>query len=254
MKRQRWNERYATDAATWPDEPCPVVVAAAEAIAADAAAPGDGSEGARAAGSVAAAPDATRAAGTRPAGDASPTAAGSGSTARRAVDLACGTGRNARYLARHGWDVTAVDFAEEGIAYGRRVAEEAGLTITWQVADLLTWQPQGAPYDLVCICYLHLPWSEMETVIRSAWSAVAPGGRMAIVGHDLTNLEHGTGGPQHPDVLYVPGQITALLREISGKAVHIVREEQSRYEVDHGEAAGTGAEQIDCVVVAQRPE
>ncbi len=225
MKRQRWNERYATDAATWPDEPCPVVVEAAVAVAAAAA----------------------RATTHHTTTDAAP-------VGPRAVDLACGTGRNARYLARHGWEVTAVDFAEEGIAYGRRVAEEAGLNITWQVADLLTWQPGDEAYDLVCICYLHLPWSEMETVIRSAWSAVAPGGRMAVVGHDLTNLEHGTGGPQHPDVLYVPGQITDLLREISGEAAYIVREEQSRYEVDHGEAAGTGAEQIDCVVVAQRPE
>ncbi|MEX2443211.1 MAG: class I SAM-dependent methyltransferase [Alkalispirochaeta sp.] len=217
MKRERWNERYITDAATWPDEPCPVVVDTATSLSAGVA------------------PEESR----RP---------------RRALDLACGTGRNARYLAHHGWIVTAVDYAQEGITYGRGVAEDASLTIDWRVADLVTWQPEQEQYDLVLICYLHLPWSEMETVIQSAWSAVASGGRLVVVGHDRTNLEHGTGGPQHPEVLYVPHQVTTLLRTVFGDSVAVIREEQSRYEVDHGEAAGTGAEQIDCVVVAGRPQ
>jgi SAM-dependent methyltransferase len=149
--------------------------------------------------------------------------------------------------------VTAADYAEEGIKYGRHVAEAAGLTIDWRVENVVTWQPPRERYDVVIICYLHLPWHEMAQVIRSAWSAVASGGRFVMVGHDRTNLEHGTGGPQDPAVLYVPSQVTGILRERSGEQVHIIREEQSRYEVDHGEAAGTGAEQIDCVVVAERP-
>jgi SAM-dependent methyltransferase len=149
--------------------------------------------------------------------------------------------------------VTAVDFAEEGIRYGRKVAEAAGLRIDWRVEDVVAWQPPRKTYDLVFICYLQLPWSEMAQVLRSAWGAVAPGGRLAVVGHDLTNLENGTGGPQDPTVLYVPSQVTASLREIAGDGLRIVREEQRRHEVDHGEAAGTGAEQIDCVVVAEQP-
>lgn len=243
MKRQRWNERYAADADTWTDEPCPVVVDVAATLAVAHVATTD----APAAIAPASGSAATRDPGTAGGPDAKH------QRSVRAVDLACGTGRNARYLARHGWQVTAVDFAEEGLNYGRRVADAAGLTIDWQVADLVTWQPDRELYDLVIICYLHLPWSEMDRVLRSAWSGVAPGGRLVVVGHDRTNLEHGTGGPQNPDVLYVPGQITALLRETADEQVHIVQEVQSRYEVDHGEAAGTGAEQIDCVVVAERP-
>src|SRR5215213_6135049 len=56
----------------------------------------------------------------------------------RAVDLACGEGRNAIWLARQGWQVTAVDFARDGLDKGRVLA--GGLDIDWVCADVTTWR------------------------------------------------------------------------------------------------------------------
>lgn len=71
----------------------------------------------------------------------------------RALDLACGAGRNALWLAQHGWSVTAVDGSPTAIRLLRERA--AGLRIETQIADLekgeFTIEP--ARYDLIAICY-----------------------------------------------------------------------------------------------------
>ena len=54
----------------------------------------------------------------------------------RALDAACGEGRNALWLAEKGWRVTAIDFSEVAIDKGRQIAQRRGLKLDWQVADL----------------------------------------------------------------------------------------------------------------------
>ena len=112
--------------------------------------------------------------------------------------------RNGLWLAGRGWTVTAVDFSEVGIAKGRRLAERLELTerLIFERADLTAYVPTPGGYDLVLIAYLHLPTAQREVVVSRAAEAVAPGGTLLIVGHDLANLERGVGGPQDPDVLY----------------------------------------------------
>ena len=123
----------------------------------------------------------------------------------RALDLACGEGRNARWLAERGWQVTAMDFSPVAIEKGRRLAEQlpddqAG-RIDWQVGDVLG-TPLPADLDLVVIAYLQLPAEERSAVTRRAFAALAPGGTIFVIGHDTTNLIEGTGGPPDPAVLY----------------------------------------------------
>jgi len=129
----------------------------------------------------------------------------------RAIDLAAGEGRNALWLAGQGWQVTAVDFSEVAIGRGRRLADEHGLSVEWLVADLTEYQPPAGRFDLVLIAYLQLPGDEMAEVLRRAADALAPGGTLLLVGHDLANLEHGTGGPQDPRVLHTPEAVAAAL-------------------------------------------
>jgi SAM-dependent methyltransferase len=73
----------------------------------------------------------------------------------RALDLACGAGRNALWLARNGWSVTAVDGAEEAIAILRRRAAEQNLEIATHVANLERGEFHIEPgaWDLVAMCY-----------------------------------------------------------------------------------------------------
>jgi SAM-dependent methyltransferase len=125
----------------------------------------------------------------------------------RALDLACGEGRNAIWLAERGWQVTAVDFSEVAVEKGR--ARSAG--VDFAVADLLAYEPEEQAYDLVIVFYLQLSADELRLVLGRAARAVAPGGTFLLVGHDLRNLSDGHGGPQDAAVLYRAEEIPALL-------------------------------------------
>ena len=122
----------------------------------------------------------------------------------RALDLACGEGRNAVWLAERGWDVTGVDFSDVAIEKARALAAQRGVEVDWQVADVLGYAPTAAGFGLVVVCYLQLPADELERALQHAVSALAPGGTLLVLGHDATNLADGHCGPQDPAVLFTP--------------------------------------------------
>ena len=129
-----------------------------------------------------------------------------------ALDLACGEGRNARWLASLGWHVTALDWSRVAVDKGRRLAAEAELpgAVDWVVGDVLT-APLPAPIDLVVVAYLQLPADERRLALQRAWEALGPGGTLHLVAHDSTNLVEGTGGPQDARVLYTAADVLADL-------------------------------------------
>ncbi len=128
----------------------------------------------------------------------------------RAIDLACGEGRNAVWLASLGWEVTAVDFSQVGVETGRREAEAAGVAVDWVVGDLRETDLLDQQWDLVCHVYLHWPAAQREPFLLRCADAVAPGGHLIVVGHDRDNIENGHGGPQDPDVLTTPEEMRSL--------------------------------------------
>ena len=73
--------------------------------------------------------------------------------------------------------------------------------------------PPPDSYDLVVVAYLHLPAGDLRTAVSHAAAGLAAGGTIVIVGHDVTNLDGGTGGPQDPDVLYTPQRLTDIVAE-----------------------------------------
>ncbi|OEU99936.1 MULTISPECIES: class I SAM-dependent methyltransferase [Streptomyces] len=119
----------------------------------------------------------------------------------RALDLAAGEGRNALWLAGRGWRVDAVDFSPVAV---RRIAEAADrrrAQVRAVEADVTRYAAEEAAYDLVLLSYLQLPPRDMAPVLALACRAARRGGTLLLVGHDVANLEHGTGGPQDPQVL-----------------------------------------------------
>lgn len=163
----------------------------------------------------------------------------------RALDLGSGEGRNAIWLAGLGWRVTAVDFSPVATDRGRRLAAEHGVEVEWVVADLLDYQPREGAFDAVVVAYLHLLPDALTPVLGRAARAVAPGGRMFVVGHDLTNLRDGVGGPPDPEVLYTPEMIVACLT-----GLQVRRAERVRRPVETEDGV---VDAIDTLVSAVRP-
>ena len=81
----------------------------------------------------------------------------------------------------------------------------------WVQADLLDYRPAPRSFDLVIVFYLQVPPAERREILRAAADAVAVGGRLLLVAHDTSNLEHGHGGPQNPVVLYTAADVVADL-------------------------------------------
>jgi SAM-dependent methyltransferase len=102
-----------------------------------------------------------------------------------ALDLGCGEGGDAVELALRGWRVTAVDVSRTALERTARHAAEAGVAdrVRTERHDLGRSAPPGT-YDLVSAAFLHSPVElPREQVLRQAADAVAPGGRLVVIGH-----------------------------------------------------------------------
>ncbi|MER5893552.1 class I SAM-dependent methyltransferase [Streptomyces sp. NPDC001876] len=149
----------------------------------------------------------------------------------RVLDLGCGEGADAVWLARWGWTVTATDISRVALERAAGHAADAGVAdrIDWQWHDLGASFPEGE-FDLVSAQFLHsmgdLP---RERILRQAASAVAPGGVLLIVGHaGFPSWEH-----DHPDVeLPTTDEVLASLELPDGEWEVLVSAEHERIQND----------------------
>ncbi|MGD0256037.1 MAG: class I SAM-dependent methyltransferase [Acidimicrobiales bacterium] len=162
----------------------------------------------------------------------------------RALDLACGEGRNALWLAERGWQVTGVDFSPVGLAKARRLAVVRRVDVSWLRADVLEWNPPQTAFDLVIVMYLQLPADARRRVLSRAARALTPGGTLLVVGHDSTNLTEGTGGPQDPAVLFSPEDVA---NDLPGLDIERAERVRRPVHTEHGDV-----DAIDALVRAVR--
>lgn len=156
-----------------------------------------------------------------------------------ALDVACGEGRNAVWLAEKGWEVTGVDFSAVALERAREMADDREVKVNWVEADILDWDP-GRRFDLVLVAYVHLPLQERSALMEKAVSWVAPGGYLFLVGHDVSTV--GVSGPPNPDLLWDPERA----REAAG-TLRVIKSERRSRETDTGEMAE------DTVLLAHNP-
>ncbi|MFC5907995.1 class I SAM-dependent methyltransferase [Streptacidiphilus monticola] len=149
----------------------------------------------------------------------------------RALELGCGEGADAVWLAAQGWQVVAVDVSQVALdrAAGHAADEGVADRIEWQRHDLGVSFPEGS-YDLVTSQFLHsqaeLP---RERILRRAAEAVAPGGLLLIAGH--AGFPEGVDGP--PVHLPSTAEVRAQLR-LSEAEWKVLLEEDYLHEVtDH---------------------
>ena len=166
----------------------------------------------------------------------------------RAIDLACGEGRNAIWLAEHGWQAVGADFSEVGLQKARELANERGVNVEWVAADLLDYRPAPRAFDLVLVFYLQVPAAERRPILQAAAEAVAPGGTFLLVAHDSTNVQHGHGGPQDPVVLYTADDV---VDDLAGAGLQVERAERVERPVQTPDGERIA---LDALVRARRPD
>jgi SAM-dependent methyltransferase len=165
-----------------------------------------------------------------------------------ALDVACGEGRNALWLAEQGWAVTAVDFSDVAIGKARQIAAKRGLNVHWQVLDVAREPLPDTGFDLVAVLYLHTEAAERSRWLPKVIAATRPGGTFIYIGHDPTNIEHGVGGPQDPTLLPDADELTRLLADFEVLEARVV-ERPVTHDPGHGGTDGTA---LDTVVRAVR--
>lgn len=161
------------------------------------------------------------------------------------LDVGCGEGRNALWLASIGWDATGIDFSKIAVDKANALARSKGLGAKFEVSDLMAYQPQENSFDAVIVCYIHLDCESMINVWQKAFQALAPTGLLLIIGHDLDNLERGFGGPQDRSVLFEPNDVLEAL-----PTAKVIRSEKAIREVTDGE--GNIQQAIDALVILSK--
>jgi len=101
----------------------------------------------------------------------------------RALDVGCGEGADAIWLAEQGWAVTGIDISPTAIDRAATEAQSRGLTIDWGAADIVDDPPALGTFDLVALHYAGFPIDRLDDVASMLMMSVAPGGTLLVVGH-----------------------------------------------------------------------
>lgn len=129
-----------------------------------------------------------------------------------ALDVGAGEGADAVWLAKRGWTVSAADLSGVALGRAREAAEREGVQVTWLHADLAE-QPAPGTYDLVTSFFVHVPHANQRPLFANLAAAVAPGGTLLLVGHDLSDLEAGVGRPNLHEMGWSAPEVAAGLGE-----------------------------------------
>lgn len=141
--------------------------------------------------------------------------------------LAEGEGRNAVWLARQGFAVTAVEQSAYGLAKGRQLAAQYQVEVNWCQADLNHFEMGEAQWDGIISIFAHLPPQLRQQVHQRVVTALKPGGAMVLEAYNPAQLNYATGGPRDPQWLMtcerlrdeLPGLHFELLHQLEREVI-----------------------------------
>jgi SAM-dependent methyltransferase len=139
----------------------------------------------------------------------------------RVLSLAEGEGRNAVFLAGLGFEVTAIDASEVGLAKARALAAERGVTIETAHADLTDFEIEPGRWQGIVSIFCHLPPIIRAALHERCLRGLAPGGAFVLEGFTPRQLELGTGGPRTRELLM---ELDVIRQELPGLRFEIARE------------------------------
>jgi SAM-dependent methyltransferase len=121
----------------------------------------------------------------------------------RALAVADGEGRNGVFLAEQGLDVLSVDFSPHAQAKARALAEERGVALRFEQADMTNWNWPDAAFDVVAAIFIQFTKPpERAKMFAGIKRTLKPGGLLLLQGYGLKQLDYKTGGPSDPTQLY----------------------------------------------------
>lgn len=127
-----------------------------------------------------------------------------------ALDVGCGEGADALWLARRGWEVVAIDPSRIAIQRARAAAEAAGLEVDWIVDGLLELPDDLGPFDLVTAHYAVVRDTPDAAAARRLVRSVAPDGTLLVVHHELDGehaADHQAGHGSDRSDLLLPADV-----------------------------------------------
>lgn len=171
----------------------------------------------------------------------------------RILSLAEGEGRNAVFLAKQGYAVTAVDASRVGLEKALKLAEAQGVAIECIRADLFNFDFGQEEWDGIVSIFCPLPSVLRTDIHRKVVAALKPGGIFLVEAYRPEQLKYGTGGGSNADTMQTAG---SLRSELSGmKFQHLLELERNVIEGTYHTGLGAVVQAIAVKQAAdQRPQ
>jgi SAM-dependent methyltransferase len=140
------------------------------------------------------------------------------------IILPCdGEGRNGVYAATLGWTVTAFDQSEEGRNKALQLAQKKGVTIEYDIADVMDAEYPSGSADVVALVYAHLPPAPRAALLAKAVRWLKPRGKLILEAYNPAQLNNSTGGPKDVDMLYTEEIIRLAFSELHTEMLQCLR-------------------------------